>query len=57
MIYTKELLEYIKHFPLLQLWEGEKVYDNVSYNDIYYLIEDAGNNDKNFMKFKLNFLA
>jgi len=48
MIYTKELLEYIKHFPLLQLWEGEKVYDNVSYNDIYYLIEDAGNNDRIF---------
>jgi len=48
MIYTKELLEYVKHFPLLQLWEGEKVYDNVSYNDIYYLIEDAGNNDKAF---------
>jgi|GEM_PF-5551615 len=48
MIYTKELLEYIKHFPLLQLWESEKVYDNVSYNDIYYLIEDAGNNDKIF---------
>jgi len=48
MIYTKELLEYIKHFPLLQLWEGEKVYDNVSYNDIYYLIEDASNNDKIF---------
>jgi len=48
MIYTKELLEYIKHFPLLQLWEDEKVYDNVSYNDIYYLIEDASNNDKIF---------
>jgi len=48
MIYTKELLEYIKHFPLLQLWEGEKVYDNVSYNDIYYLIEDSDNNDKLF---------
>jgi len=48
MIYTKELLDYIKHFPLLQLWEGEKVYDNVSYNDIYYLIEDAGNNDRIF---------
>jgi len=48
MIYTQELLEYIKHFPLLQLWDGEKVYDNVSYNDIAYLIEDAGNNDKVF---------
>jgi len=48
MIYTQELLEYIKHFPLLQLWDGEKVYDNVSYNDIAYLIEDASNNDKVF---------
>jgi hypothetical protein len=45
MLYTNELLEYIKHFPLLQLWNGEKVYDNVSYNDVYYLIEDATNNE------------
>jgi hypothetical protein len=45
MLYTNELLEYIKHFPLLQLWDSEKVYDNVSYNDVYYLIEDAANNE------------
>ena len=46
MLYKKELLEYIKHFTSMQIWDDKKVYDDVSYNDIYYLIEDADKDNK-----------
>ncbi len=46
MLYKDELLEYIKHFTSLQLWDNGNVYDDVSYHDIYYLIEDADKDNK-----------
>lgn len=46
MLYKNELLEYIKHFSSMQIWDGGKVYDDVAYNDIYYLIEDADKDNK-----------
>ncbi len=46
MLYKEELLEYIKHFTSMQIWDSGKVYDDVSYNDIYYLIEDSDKNNK-----------
>lgn len=54
MLYTKELLEYMKHFPLIQFWidnpvtknEIVNISPNVMYDDVSYLIEDSANNDK-----------
>lgn len=46
MIYKNELLDYIKHFSSMQMWDDGKIYDDVSYNDIYYLIEDADKDNK-----------